>query len=63
MSYQKCVRERLSEFVNSVNSAYCTGDAVDAGLLTVVIEMLAVIADELHEMNERQKAEKIQEKI
>ena len=58
MNYQKCVRKRFSDFFES---PHCKDEFTNAGLLSVAIEMLAVIADELHEMNEHQKAEKVQE--
>ena len=52
MSYQ----DKISSCIADVaNYAYNSGndDAVRAGLATLSVELLAAIADELHELNKR----------
>lgn len=52
MSYQDKISSRI---VDVANYAYKAGsaDAVRTGLATLSVELLAAIADELHELNKR----------
>ncbi|MBQ7447792.1 MAG: hypothetical protein IJV59_07550 [Eubacterium sp.] len=50
-SYQKQVREHLQEFAE----LNLTDSQVAAGLMTELIRVLTVIADELHEFDRKQK--------
>lgn len=52
MSYQDKIISRIADVANY---AYKSGsaDAVRTGLATLSVELLAAIADELHELNKR----------
>ena len=51
MDYQKQVRERLKEFAERTD----TGEQLAAGLMTELIMVMSVIADELSELNQKQR--------
>ena len=51
MDYQKQVREHLEEF----NKRTDTGEQLAAGLMTELIIVMSVIADELSELNQKQR--------